>query len=180
MTCSCSCSICQNGLFFFVLMTYIFFLVLFLITGLVTTFATDSKIVLTVLKTICAWSSFFVLMIFFNRFYKDKTRLEFFKELFRDHFNIIKSLLLILLMMVIFMLSIVSVFLVQKKEFSSLFESSISAYFITFFTNLISGPIGEEPGWRGYFLTEYSKKKELLKLLCLMAFYGAVGIYLFG
>ncbi|MGM9969086.1 MAG: hypothetical protein ACI35S_01680 [Anaeroplasma sp.] len=43
-------------------MTYFIFIILFLITGFVTTFVTNSKLVLMLLKTLCAWSSFYVIL----------------------------------------------------------------------------------------------------------------------
>lgn len=155
-------SLFQNNLFFFCFMTYVVFLGLFFITGVIITFISKNKVVENILKTICAWSSFFVLILFFERFYKGKTKKEFFKELFMDKIDLKLAVQLILLEVFIFFLSISALSLVKNIPIKSMFEKSLFKIILYFFTNLISGPLGEEPGWRGYFLTELNKSKSIL------------------
>lgn len=162
--------ILKNNLLFFYLMTCIIFIVLFLITGFINTFVTKSKIVLILLKTLCAWSSFYVLMIFFKRFYPNKTRKKFFKELFREVIDVRILLLIIFIQVALFVISLVVLSLVKNITISSMLETSLVTLTASFFINLISGPIGEEPGWRGFFLQELTKRRGFVKASILNGF----------
>ncbi len=109
-------------------------------------------------------------MIFFKRFYPNKTRKKFFKELFREVIDVRILLLIIFIQVALFVISLVVLSLVKNITISSMLETSLVTLTASFFINLISGPIGEEPGWRGFFLQELTKRKGFVKASILNGF----------
>ena len=66
----------------FVILTYLLFWVLFSITGL-TVYLKAPEIVQTVMQNICAWTSTFVLLIWFKKFYPNETIKGYLKDNFK-------------------------------------------------------------------------------------------------
>ncbi len=48
------------------------------------------------------------------------------------------------------------------------------------FKTLLSGPLGEELGWRGFALMELQEKYSPLKASIIIGFWWGYGIYLYG
>ena len=153
----------KKNLKFFVIMTFVVFLIQFIITGIITSFITSSVVVLTILKTFCAWSSVFVLLLWFKRFYPGRTKKEVIKEMFCKKINPGLLFGLILLSIGLFLMSVLLISIYEGKPYQEYFSNSFSKILLLFFTNLIGGPLGEEPGWRGYYVTEKTKESGVMK-----------------
>lgn len=72
-------------------MIYVIFLILFTITGVISTYITSNKIVLQICVAVCSWTSFFVLMFMFKRLMPGIKKWEFIKGLLRKKYSIVKA-----------------------------------------------------------------------------------------
>ena len=144
----------------FTIFTFLFFWVLFLITGILV-FSNTPQIFQIIMKNICAWSSTFVLLIFFKRLKPD----ENFKSFFRKQFpkvNISDFIVPFLVQVIIAALAIIIVFILNNESLGKIRFIPLSGIFSLVLINITSGPMGEELGWRGFALSELWKKYNLL------------------
>ncbi|MDO5559650.1 MAG: type II CAAX endopeptidase family protein [Oscillospiraceae bacterium] len=146
----------------YIVMNYVVFLVLFCIVGAVNTFVTDNRAVLQVLKTILAWTSFFVLLVMFKKLMPDKTFGQFVKGMFAQKLDLKIFSSIFAVSLIIFILSVYAASVISDTTFSSLFNISFKSVAGGFFVQLVSGPIGEEPGYRGYLFPELTKKHSII------------------
>lgn len=115
-------------------------------------------IVMRVLSNVCAWSPTIVLLLMWKRLRPQQARLDFIEAQFSGQIN---WLLLFILIAVIAGGSCLSVFLLslwQKNAFASYFTMGSYSLPASFFLSLLSGPTGEELGWRGYLREELDKR----------------------
>lgn len=66
---------------------YVVFLILFAITGVISTYITSNKIVLQICVTVCSWTSFFRVDVHVKRLMPGMKRSEFIKGLFAERIN---------------------------------------------------------------------------------------------
>ncbi len=133
-------------------MIYVVFLILFMLTGLITTFVTSSKVVAQICVTICSWTSFFVLMAMFKRLMPGQTRWTFLKGLFAEKINWKLIGCIIAVQFVLFLIAVGCVAVKNQIAFGDLFCFSPTVLIVGFFGQLIAGPLGEEPAYRGFAL----------------------------
>lgn len=69
---------------FFVIVTYGVFYILLGLCGLSMALGAPKELISKFAPIICSWASFLVLMLWSKRFYPQKTRIEFIKDMFRD------------------------------------------------------------------------------------------------
>lgn len=144
----------------FIILSYLVFWILFSITGILVVSGAP-QIYQVVMKNVCAWSSTFVLLLFFKRF-KTHTSLtaflkrQFPKVAFSDFF------IPMVLQIIIAVLAVVTVFIVNQDSENSIEFVSAASIPSLLLINITSGPMGEEIGWRGYALVELEKKFNLL------------------
>lgn len=115
-----------------------------------------------ILKKISAWSSTFALIILFKRIYPGLNFKEFVKKQFATKFKFSVLSIIVIIQVLIF---VVTVFLLPGANnilSSTLSFSGVTMFLGIFLSNLVSGPLGEELGWRGYVLNELQKKKSPL------------------
>lgn len=144
-------------------LVYIVFFVLFGMVGLISTFITKNEVVLLILKTLLAWTSFFVLLGMFKKIMPDKTLKQFFKEMFSERLNLKIFFSIIVIQLSIFLISVFVSSKIGQVDYLSLFNISFSSVIGGFFVQIISGPIGEEPGYRGYLFPEMNKNHSVIK-----------------
>ena len=122
-----------------------------------------SPFVMRILSNICAWSPTIVLFIMFRRLRPNMTLKEFFRNAFSGS---VKWYIMILLSVAIAggtCLSIWSLSLFQGRSFLSYFTLGSYSLLASFILSLLSGPTGEEAGWRGYLRLELNKRYSFLK-----------------
>ncbi len=147
----------------YIILNYVVFLILFCIVGAVNTFITDNKAVLQVLKTILAWTSFFNLCVMFRKLMPDKTFRQFIKEMFSEKLNPKIFAGILFVQVIIFVISVYVASITTKSSFSSLLNISVSSVAGGFFVQLVSGPIGEEPGYRAFLFPELMKNHGVIR-----------------
>ena len=133
-------------------MIYVVFLILFMVTGFITTFLTSSRVVLQICVTICSWTSFFVLMAMFKRLMPGRKRWEFIKGLFAEKINWKLVGGIIAVQFILFFIAVGYVAVRHQVAFWQLLCFSPASIVTGFFVQLIAGPLGEEPAYRGFAL----------------------------
>lgn len=153
----------------FILLTNIIFLPLFCLVG-ATSVLGFPKWIFDVMLCISAWSSTFAFAILFKKIYPGQSFMQFVKNKFNNKLKVSVILSAMLIQTFIFLMI---VFLVSKNsEVDSVFTiSSWGMLIYFFFKNLLSGPLGEELGWRGFAQMELQKKHSPLKASIIIGFW---------
>ncbi len=129
--------------------------------------------VFDIVRCLSAWSSTFAFAILFSKIYPGQHFLHFVKQKFKNQlrFSVILSALLI--QATIFMIILLLVMKnTQADAILTISSWGMLSYF--FFKNLLSGPIGEELGWRGFALLELQKKYGSLQSAIIIGFWWGI------
>lgn len=149
----------DRGMKKYVITAYLIFWVMVLgICGSASMIFHASPTVMRVLSNVCAWSPTLVLLMMWKKLRPQQARLDFIQEQFSGKLT---GCLLFFLILVIAGASCLSVFLLsiwQGRAFSSYFSMGSYSLLASFFFSLLSGPTGEELGWRGYLREELDKR----------------------
>lgn len=140
----------------FVILTYLLFWVLLAITGL-TVYLKAPGIVQTIMQNVCAWTSTFVLLIWFRKFYPNETLKGFLRKQFPKT-SASNFIIPTIIQIFIFAIAVVSFFYLNNKLLQNATFIKPSAILPMLFIFITSGPMGEELGWRAYALNEFQKK----------------------
>ena len=162
----------KNPVTSFILLTNIIFLPLFILVG-VTRMLEFPAWVFDVMLCISAWSSTFAFGVLFKRIYPGQSFIQFAKDRFKNKlkFSVILTVSMIQAFIFLVILFIVS----NNSEADSIFTKTswgMLVYF--FFKNLLSGPLGEEIGWRGFAQIELQKKDSPLKASIILGFWWGI------
>ena len=93
----------------------------------------------------------------------DTSRKGFIRSLFRDRLELKWLVISALIPAVMFAVTVFALSFIYKRPLNELFKTEFAAYPALFITNIISGPMAEEPGWRGYYLVNSEKMRGQLK-----------------
>lgn len=144
----------------YVSLTYIVFLCLIGLTGVVISLKAPSYIQ-TIAMNVCAWAPTIVVLIMFRRLFPGVSFGEFFRRNFIGRVNPLIFLLLLVLQVAIVALAVGAQLWATGKGLNSVLLLSPSALLTTFVVTATGGSIGEELGWRGYLLKELHKRHSL-------------------
>ena len=129
--------------------------------------------IIDVLFCIAAWSSTFAFAVLFKKIYPRQSFIQFVKAKFKHKLKISIIFIAIMIQVLIFLLVL---FIVSNhSEVDSIFTiSSWGMLIYFFFKNLLSGPLGEELGWRGFAQIELQKKYSPLKASIIIGFWWGI------
>ncbi|PEU19174.1 MULTISPECIES: CPBP family intramembrane glutamic endopeptidase [unclassified Bacillus (in: firmicutes)] len=153
----------------FILLTNIIFLPLFCLVGAISLLGFPAW-VFDVMFCISAWSSTFAFAILFNKIYPGQSFIRFVKDKFKNKLTF--SVILTAIMIQIFIFLMILFLVSNNSEVDTIFTISsweMLVYF--FFKTLLSGPLGEELGWRGFAQIELQKKHSPLKASIIIGFW---------
>lgn len=160
--------ILKNPVISFVALSFIIFLLFLMVIGIAMVLGAP-EILNHILKTISAWSSTFALIIIYKKVYPGLKFWDFVKKQFSTRIKISVLGIVVMIQIIIFA---VTIFLLNGKNDINftLSVSGMSMFLFLFFDNLLSGPLGEELGWRGYALNELQKKHSPLMSALVVGF----------
>jgi membrane protease YdiL (CAAX protease family) len=147
----------KKSLIKFIILTNVIFWVFFLIIGLCIMLSV-AKPIIVILQTIAAWSSTFAFIILFKNFYSEITLKQFIKKQFNIKLNFLALTIIVFIQLIIFLIVAFILNDFNASIFNKINTSTFSSFVCLFFFNLFSGPLGEELGWRAFFLNELQKK----------------------
>ena len=153
----------------FILLTNIIFLPLFCLVGIIKILGFPTW-VFDVVRCISAWSSTFAIALLFKKIYPGQSFIFFVKNNFKTK---LKSSVILSVSIIQFFIFMIILFLIMiNNEVDSIFTiSSWGMFFYYFFKNLLSGPLGEELGWRGFAQVELQKKHSPLTASMIIGFW---------
>jgi len=153
----------------FILLTNLIFLPLFCLIGIISMLGFPAW-VMDVMFCISAWSSTFSFAILFKKIYPGQSFIQFVKDKFNNKLKFSVILTAIIIQASIFLMIL---FLVSKNsEVDAIFTISSWGMLVYFFIkNLLSGPLGEELGWRGFAQMELQKKHSPLIASIIIGFW---------
>ncbi|WP_411501168.1 lysostaphin resistance A-like protein [Bacillus thuringiensis] len=153
----------------FILLTNIIFWPLFLLVG-ITKLLHFPTWIFDVMLCISAWSSTFAFMFLFKRIYPGQSFIQFVKGRFKNKLNYSIVLTVSMIQIIIFLTML---FLIStNSEANSIFNRTtwgVLLYYVV--KTIVSGPLGEELGWRGFALMELQKKYSPLKSSIIIGFW---------
>ena len=122
-----------------------------------------SPLTMRILSNITAWSPTFAVLILFKKL-KPNTKLsDYVKSCFSGKLKPSLFLLSTVIMLFGVGLTVWIVSLIEGKPFTAYFTLGGYTFIASFFLSLLSGPTGEELGWRGYLRPELNKRYGFLK-----------------
>ena len=110
------------------------------------------------LANLCAWSPTFALLLMFKKLRPEMTITDFYRKAFGPKLRIDLLLLSTGAVLGGTLLSVWILSLTAQKAFTSFFRLGVYSLPLSFLLSLLSGPTGEESGWRGYLRVEVNKK----------------------
>ena len=143
----------------FTILTFVGFWIFFSITGILV-FSDVPQIYQTIMKNVCAWTSTFVLIIFFKKFRPNESFLSFLRQQFSS-IRFIDFLIPTFIQVAIVVITTIIIFSINRVSISEIQFISVYNFFPLIIVNITSGPMGEELGWRGFALRELQKKYNL-------------------
>ena len=153
----------KKDLRFFVIVTNIVFWLMLGFCGLLMVLGLPMATISKYAPIFCSWASFLVLMLWAKKLLPGKSRKVFIKRLFRDRVKWHIALLSAGIPAAVFAVSAFVLRIVFDVPVGELIKTDIAAYPAMFLMNLLAGPMGEEPGWRGYHLIGSTKNRGILK-----------------
>lgn len=148
----------------YVIFTYMLFWIMVLgVCGTASMVFHASPLTMRWLADLCAWSPTFALLLMFKKLKPGMKLKEFYKDAFSGK---IKINLLILSGCSVIGGTLLSVFIlsiIEQKSVTSFFSLGIYSLPLSFLLSILSGPTGEESGWRGYLRLELEERFGLVK-----------------
>lgn len=153
----------KNPKFKFIFAAYGIFWILLAVIGVLLSFGMPQKYV-KIASTISSWTPTLAVFILFSKLNTGcDSRISFIKSRFRGKDWIKPALILFLVQAAIFFAASAVISLISNISYENVLSFSPSAVLITFISTILSGPLGEELGWRGYLFFEQSKQHGVIK-----------------
>ncbi len=126
--------------------------------------------VFDIMLCLSAWSSTFAFAVLFKKIYPGQSFIQFVKDKFKNKLKF--SVLLTVSMIQVFIFLLILFFVSNHSEVDSIFtKTSWGMLIYFFFKTLLSGPLGEELGWRGFAQMELQKKYSPLQAAIILGFW---------
>ena len=148
----------------YVIYTYLLFWGMVLgICGTASMVFNAPPLVMRWLSNLCAWSPTIVLLAMFKRLMPDMTIKEFYKKVFGGKIRVHILLIIPIVIVGAMLISVLILSIIQGKSFAAYWDKGIYSLPLTVLLSLLSGPTGEESGWRGYLRCDLEKKYGFVK-----------------
>ena len=148
-----------NVMWKYVIFSYLLFWIMVIgLGGTASLIFKVSPLTMRWIANICAWSPTIAFLIMFKKLRPNTSLKDFYKSVFsgKIRFDLILISGLTVIGSVFLSIFVVSIF--SGKEVSSFFSIGAFSLPLTVLLSFLSGPTGEETGWRGYLRVELDKK----------------------
>ena len=135
----------------------------FLLLILLEMYTIKSGVLTTILQIVSSWTPITVFTIMFHKLFPGQNFWGYLKRQFHERIHLPILLSIIAIQLLALLANAYIAASLSGKPMLSLLLLSPGFLVVTFFTQLIYGPIGEELGWRAYILTELQTKYSPLK-----------------
>lgn len=115
------------------------------------------------LSDLCAWSPTFALLIMFKKLKPHMTLKEFYRRAFSGKLKAEPLIITACAVIGGTLLTVLILSMVERKNFASFFSLGMYSIPLSFLLSLLSGPTGEESGWRGYLRHELEGRFGFIK-----------------
>lgn len=122
-----------------------------------------SPLVMRILSNLCAWSPTIVLFVGFKKWCPEKTIKGFFNEIFAGKIKISFILISMLSTGLAFLVAVYVFSCIKGVSVTSVFQSGSFPIIVSIILSVLSGPTGEECGWRGYLRPVFESKYGFMK-----------------
>lgn len=122
-----------------------------------------SPFVMRILSNLCAWSPTIVLFVGIKKWYPGKTVKDFLEEAFSGKIRIGLIVVSILSTGVAFLISTYIFACVKGITFAGSFQKGGFPILVSVILSFLSGPTGEECGWRGFLRPVFQDKYGFMK-----------------
>ncbi len=146
----------------YIVWTYLVFTLFIGLIGLVM-LVLNMETLGNILQTVAAWTPTLVFLVMFKKIYPQEDRLQFIRRQFSEKIENKTLFTTIGVMLAIFLGTLLTAIVLYRKPISELMTLAPLPLLYMLPEVLISGPLGEELGWRAFLLTEVQKKYSLLK-----------------
>ena len=169
----------QDSMWQYVIASYLIFWVMVLgICGTASMVFGASPLTMRWLANLCAWSPTLVLFFMFRKLQPGSTIKEFYKKAFSGRIRVDLFLVSGLTVVAGILFSVWVLSFWEGRSFTTFFDQGSYALPLAFLLSFLSGPTGEESGWRGYLRLELEDRFGFLKgslvLGAVWAFWHAV------
>ena len=122
-----------------------------------------SPLVMRILSNVCAWSPTLVLFVGFKKWCLGMNVKQFMKRAFAGKLSVGLLIISILSTGLTFIVAAGIYAGIKSVPFTSLFQLGGYPILVSVLFSLLSGPTGEECGWRGYLRHEFARKYGFVK-----------------
>lgn len=148
----------------YVIAAYVTFAVMVLgICGTASMVFHASPLVMRILSNLCAWSPTIVLFAGIRKWYPGRSVKDFLREAFSGKIKISLLVISILSTGIPFLISTYLFVCVKGVSFAGAFWQGGFPVIVSVILSFLSGPTGEECGWRGYLRPVFEKKYGFMK-----------------
>lgn len=161
-----------SNLRLYFIFTYLLFLVMLGLTGLLMSFKVP-KIIVDIMSNVAAWSPTFVLIILYKKLFPGVPIKDFLKRSFGSKIKILDFFRAFTWQLLALVLVVGAYLVINEKPLNSLTFINLGSVFSVFVITITAGPMGEELGWRGYALGVFQKRHSpLVSALLLGVLWG--------
>lgn len=148
----------------YVIVTYLVFAGMVLgICGVASMVFHAGPVVMRILSNVCAWSPTIVLLMGFRYWCPDIGVSEYIKNMFSHRIKLHILVISAASTGLTFMLTALIYAIVKEKSFISLFSAGGTSVLLHILFSILSGPTGEELGWRGYLRVKFENRYGFIK-----------------
>ena len=146
-----------SNLRLYFIFTYLMFLVMLGLTGLLMSLKVP-KIIVDIMSNVAAWSPTFVLIILYKKLFPGVSIRDFLKISFGSEVKILDFFRAFIWQLLALVMIVGAYLVINEIPLNSLTFINLGSVFSVFVITLTAGPIGEELGWRGYALGVFQKR----------------------
>ena len=148
-----------SNIWCFIFVSYILFGILVLgLCGTASMVFHASPLTMRILSDVCAWSPTFTVLILHKRLKPELTIRQWIGSMFKEKMKVSLLVILPVIMTGSIMLCVWILTFIKGQPFASFWELGSFSLAASILLSVLSGPTGEEAGWRGYLRYELEEK----------------------